>query len=112
MREGVSTREMFEVQKVGARYGRATGAHTRYTLGTDITENNGAQELVANALALGAPAILLHFNNPGWRLTQEMIIRLQEQGHNIWGEIYPYAAGSTTINAEFLEPEVWIDDHG
>ena len=112
MREGVSTREMFEVQKVGARYGRPTGAHTRYTLGTDITENNGAQELVANALALDAPAILLHFNNSGWRLTQEMITRLQEQGHNIWGEIYPYAAGSTPINAEFLRPESWVDDLG
>ncbi len=112
MREGVSTREMFEVQKVAARYGRPTGAHTRYTLGTDVTENNGAQELVANALALGAPAILLHFNNAGWQLTQEMIIRLQEQGHNIWGEIYPYAAGSTPINAEFLRPESWVDDLG
>ena len=112
MREGVSTREMFEVQKVGARYDRPTGAHTRYTLGTDVTENNGAQELVANALALGAPAILLHFNNAGWQLTQEMIISLQEQGHNIWGEIYPYAAGSTPINAEFLRPESWVDDLG
>ena len=110
MREGVSSREMFEVQKVGARYGRPTGAHTRYTLGTDTTENNGAQELVANALALGAPAIVLHFNNDGWRLAHEMITKLQEQGHNIWGEIYPYAAGSTTINAEFLEPESWIDE--
>ena len=67
MRDGVSSREMYEVQKVGARYGRPTGAHTRYTLGTDTTENNGAQELVANAVALGAPAIVLHFNNPGWR---------------------------------------------
>ncbi len=112
MRKGVSTREMFEVQKVAARYDRPTGAHTRYTLGTDITENNGAQELVANALALGAPAILLHFNNAGWQLTQEMIITLQEQGHNIWGEIYPYAAGSTPINAEFLRPESWVDDLG
>ncbi len=112
MRKGVSTREMFEVQKVGARYDRPTGAHTRYTLGTDVTENNGAQELVANALALDAPAILLHFNNAGWQLTQEMIIRLQEQGHNIWGEIYPYAAGSTPINAEFLRPESWVDDLG
>ena len=109
MREGVSSREMYEVQKVGARYGRPTGAHTRYTLGTDTTENNGAQELVANAVALGAPAIVLHFNNDGWRLAHEMITKLQEQGHNIWGEIYPYAAGSTTINAEFLEPESWID---
>ena len=112
MREGVSSREMFEVQKVGARYGRATGAHTRYTLGTDTTENNGAQELVANALALGAPAIVLHFNNPGWRLAHQMITGLQEQGHNIWGEVYPYAAGSTPINASFLEPESWVDDLG
>ena len=112
MREGVSSREMFEVQKVGARYGRPTGAHTRYTLGNDTQENNGAQELVANALALDAPAIVLHFNNPGWRLAHQMIIGLQEQGHNIWGEIYPYAAGSTTINASFLEPKSWIDGFG
>ncbi len=112
MREGVSSREMFEVQKVAARYGRATGAHTRYTLGTDTTENNGAQELVANALALGAPAIVLHFNNPGWRLAHQMITNLQEQGHNIWGEIYPYAAGSTPMNASFLKPESWVDDLG
>ena len=112
MREGVSSREMFEVQKVGARYGRPTGAHTRYTLGTDTTEINGAQELVANALALDAPAIVLHFNNPGWRVTHELISRLQDRGFNIWGEIYPYAAGSTTLNASFLEPESWIDQLG
>jgi N-acyl-D-glutamate deacylase len=112
MREGVSSREMYEVQKVAARYGRPTGAHTRYTLGTDTTENNGAQELVANAVALGAPAIVLHYNNDGWQLAHEMITKLQERGYNIWGEIYPYAAGSTTINAEFLEPESWIDGFG
>jgi len=112
MREGVSSREMFEVQKVGARYGRPTGAHTRYTLGNDTQENNGAQELIANAVALGAPAIVEHFNNPGWRLAHQMITGLQAQGHNIWGEIYPYAAGSTTINASFLEPKSWIDGMG
>ncbi len=112
MREGVSSREMYEIQKVAARYDRPTGAHTRYTLGTDTTENNGAQELVANAVALGAPAIVLHYNNDGWQLAHEMITKLQERGHNIWGEIYPYAAGSTTINAEFLEPESWIDGFG
>ncbi len=112
MRSGVSSREMFEIQKVGARYHRATGAHTRYTLGTDTSEVNGAQELIANAIALGAPAIALHFNNPGWRVTHEMITGLQERGFNIWGEVYPYAAGSTTINAEFLAPEVWVDQMG
>ncbi|MCL2919247.1 amidohydrolase family protein [Shewanella litorisediminis] len=112
MREGVSSREMFEVQKVGARYGRPTGAHTRYTLGNDTTENNGAQELIANAMALGAPAIVLHFNNPGWRLAHEMISRLQSQGFNIWGEVYPYAAGSTTVNASFLQPDSWVEQMG
>jgi N-acyl-D-glutamate deacylase len=112
MREGVSSRELFEVQKVGAQYGRLTAAHTRYTLGTDTTENNGAQEIIANALALGAPAIVQHFNNPGWRLTHELLFRLQDKGFNIWGEIYPYAAGSTTLNATFLRPESWIDDLG
>ncbi|MCK0155462.1 hypothetical protein MWU49_17230 [Alcanivorax sp. S6407] len=112
MREGVSSREMFEVQKVGARYGRLTGAHTRYTLGTDTTEVNGAQEIIANAIALGAPAIVLHFNNPGWRVTHELISRLQERGHNIWGEIYPYAAGSTTLTASFLQPESWVEQLG
>ncbi|MFV7769458.1 hypothetical protein [Shewanella marisflavi] len=112
MREGVSSREMFEVQKVGARYGRPTGAHTRYTLGNDTTENNGAQELIANAVALGAPAIVLHFNNPGWRLAHEVISRLQSQGFNIWGEVYPYAAGSTTVNASFLQPDSWVEQMG
>ena len=112
MRDGVSSREIYELQRVGARYGRLTAAHTRYTLGTDTTENNGAQELIANAVALNAPAIVLHFNNPGWRLTHEMITELQDRGHNIWGEIYPYEAGSTTLNASFLAPESWIGDLG
>jgi hypothetical protein len=112
MREGVSSRELYELQKLGARYGRLTAAHTRYTLGTDTTENNGAQELIANAVVLDAPAIVLHFNNPGWRLTHELITGLQNQGHNIWGEIYPYEAGYTTLNASFLTPESWIGDLG
>jgi len=31
---------------------------------------------------------------------------------NVWGEIYPYAAGSTALNAVFLEPEVWVQQLG
>ncbi|MGX9349739.1 aminoacylase [Shimia sp. W99] len=112
MRDGVTTRELFEVQKVGARYGRQTAVHTRFTPDGDVLENVGAQEVIANALALNAPAILQHFNNPGWRLTHELIARLQENGHNIWGEIYPYSAGSTTVNAVFLKPENWVERQG
>ena len=31
---------------------------------------------------------------------------------NVWGEIYPYAAGGTALNAVFLKPEVWLDQLG
>jgi dihydroorotase-like cyclic amidohydrolase len=109
---GATAREMFEVQRVGASYGRPTAVHLRYTPGTSTTEPNGAQEILANAVALGAPAIINHFNNPGWQLVQELLVRLREQGHNVWGEIYPYAAGQTTINAAFVAPENWIEKLG
>jgi hypothetical protein len=112
MRDAVSTREMYEVQKVAARYGRHTAVHTRFTPDNATFENLGAQEIIANAVALGAPATVNHYNNPGWALAHEMISRLQEQGFNIWGEIYPYAAGSTTLNAVFLKPENWVEKLG
>jgi hypothetical protein len=109
---GATASEMFSMQAQAAKYGRATFVHTRNTPGTATTEPNGAQEILANAVALGAPASINHFNNPGWELTQDLLVRLREQGHNVWGEYYPYAAGSTTINAQFLDPRVWVDQLG
>ncbi|MCA0899189.1 amidohydrolase family protein [Microbulbifer agarilyticus] len=109
---GASAREMFEVQRVGANYGRPTSVHLRYTPGTDTTEVNGAQEVLANAIALGAGVSINHFNNPGWPLVQELLVRLRKKGHNVWGEIYPYAAGQTTINAAFVRPENWVEKLG
>jgi len=112
MREGASAREVFEIQRVAGRYGRPSAFHFRYTPGTDTSEANGIQEMLANAASLGAPAIACHFNNPGYNLVHELLVRLRDQGHNVWGELYPYAAGSTAINAVFLEPEVWVDQLG
>ncbi|MGC5197218.1 amidohydrolase family protein [Aphanothece microscopica] len=109
---GATAREMFEVQRVGANYGRPTSVHLRYTPGTVTTEPNGAQEILANAVALGAPAVINHFNNPGWQVVQELLVDLRARGHNVWGEIYPYAAGSTTINAAFIKPENWVEKLG
>ena len=31
---------------------------------------------------------------------------------NVWGEIYPYTAGQTTLNAVFLDKETWVDRLG
>ena len=112
MRDGVSARELFEVQRLAGLYGRQSAAHCRYTPGTEVTETNGIQELLANAAALGAPAIACHFNNPGYNLVHELLARMRERGMNVWGEIYPYAAGSTALNAVFLEPDMWVETLG
>jgi len=112
MREGVSAREIFELQKLSGRYGRFIDMHFRYTPGTDVTETNGIQEMLANAAALGTPAIAAHFNNPGYNMVYELLVRMRERGYNVWGEIYPYAAGSTALNAVFLEPEMWVKTLG
>jgi hypothetical protein len=112
MRDGVSAREVFEIQKLAGLYGRQTGFHFRYTPGNDTTEANGIQEMLANAATLGAPALANHFNNPGYNLVHELLVRMRARGMNVWGEIYPYAAGSTALNAVFLEPEVWVKQLG
>jgi hypothetical protein len=52
LREGSTAREMFEVQRVAANYSRQTSVHLRYTPGDNTTEVLGAQEILANALAL------------------------------------------------------------
>jgi len=109
---GASARELFEAQRVAAAYGRLSAVHTRHTPGTATTTPNGVQEMLANAAALGAPAIVMHFNNPGWELVQDLLLGLRREGLNVWGEIYPYAAGSTTINAVFFRPETYVDQLG
>ena len=45
---------------------------------------------------------------PGYNLVHELLVRMRDRGYNVWGEIYPYHAGSTALNAVFLEPEVWV----
>lgn len=109
---GATAREMFEVQRVGANYGRLTSVHLRNTPGSATAEVNGAQEVLSNAVALDAPVVINHFNNPGWELVQELLLNLRDKGHKVWGEIYPYAAGATTINAPFVQPEIWVEKLG
>lgn len=112
MREGVSTREIYELQKLSGLYGRQIGMHFRGTPGDDVAEVNGIQEMLANTAALGSPAIACHFNNPGYNLVHELLVKMRERGYNVWGEIYPYAAGSTALNAVFLEPGIWVKSLG
>jgi hypothetical protein len=60
--------------------------HVRGTPGSEVEEVNGYQELLANAAALGCPAIACHFNNPGYNLVHELLINMQNRGMNVWGK--------------------------
>ena len=103
---GTPAREVYETQKLAAQYGRITAAHTRFGSGIPPDEFIlGGDEIIANAMYLKAPAIFQHFHNGDWPLAVEFLEKAREQGYNIWGEIYPYAAYSTQAGSEFVSPE-------
>jgi hypothetical protein len=111
--KGITTREMFETQKVAANYGRLTAVHVRYLETAPPKENAMAgAEVMWNAHLLDAPLLYCHFNADNWPLVQEMLVRAREKGLNVWGEIYPYTSGSTTIGSDFFEPAQWIKTYG
>ena len=106
MQNGVTTFELYQVQKVAANYGRVFASHVRF-LGNTKPPNEGtlgALEQLANGIALNQPLLLSHNNNFGWWEVEERLSALREMGYNVWSEYYPYTAGSTTIGSEMLKP--------
>ena len=107
MGNGVTTFELFNVQKTAANYGRLYASHVRL-LGntTPPTEATlGAFEQIANGIALNQPLILSHNNNFGWWEVEEHLQLLRDRGYNVWSEYYPYTCGSSTIGSEFIKPD-------
>ena len=109
MQRGVNSYELFKAQRTAARYGRLTSVHTRYHLNTQTpTEAPIAlDEVLVNAMLLKAPLLLAHDNDYGWWENEEKLQLARSQGYNVWGEYYPFAAGSTLISADFLRPDLW-----
>ena len=114
MQRGVNSYELFEAQRTAGRYGRLTSVHTRYHLNTETpTESPIAlDEVLANAMVLRAPLLLAHDNDYGWWENEEKLELARTQGYNVWGEYYPFAAGSTLISADFLRPDLWESVNG
>jgi hypothetical protein len=106
MANGVTTFELFNVQKTAANYDRFYASHVRL-LGNSAPPAEatlGALEQIANGVALNQPLILSHNNNIGWWEVEEHLQLLREQGYNVWSEYYPYTCGSSTIGSEFIKP--------
>lgn len=109
MRSGVTTYEMFAAQRAAARYGRLTAAHSRFhpSSQTPTEAPLGFDEMFTNASLLDAPMLYCHDNDYGWWEIEEKLQLARKKGMNMWSDYYPYAAGSTTIGAEFFRPESW-----
>ena len=114
MQRGMTSYEQFEVQRIAAHYGRLASVHTRYHLNAETpTEAPIAlDEVLLNAILLDAPLLLAHDNDYGWWENEEKLQMARAQGHNVWGEYYPFTAGSTFISADFLKPQMWEDVNG
>lgn len=114
MQTGATSYEVFEAQRTAARYGRLSSVHTRYHLSAQTpTEAPIAfDEVFTNAMLLGAPLLMAHDNDYGWWEIEEKLQMARAKGLNMWGEYYPYDAGSTVVSADFLQPELWEKTYG
>jgi len=107
MTHGITSYEMYKYQEVASKYGRITNAHTRF--GGCLPPTSGAlgiQELMSNAMVLDAPVMCAHLNSiQDWEFTIAYVNKARSKGHKIFGETYPYHAGSSTGAADILAPE-------
>jgi N-acyl-D-amino-acid deacylase len=113
-REGITTYEMFEAQKIAAKYGRLTAAHHRFhpSASTPTETATGANELLTNAMVLGASLQLHHTNDYGWWEIEEKMQLARTRGHNVWSTWYPWTAGSGNYGASILGPDNWEGSMG
>jgi N-acyl-D-glutamate deacylase len=63
-------------------------------------------------MLLKAPLLIHHDNDYGWWEVEEKLKIARDDGHNVWGEYFPYKSGSTVIGADFLRPEIWEEAYG
>lgn len=108
MVKGVSTLEMYKMQEIAGKYGRVSTAHVRFH-GNPVNPQAslGTDEILANALALNSPLLLLHNNDFGWMENEEKLQKARAAGYNVWSEYYPYDAASTSISSSFFKPEMY-----
>jgi len=105
MTTGVTQYELYKYQELAAKYGRISNGHVRFAGVRPPTEGQlGVQEMLANAMVLDAPFMAVHLNaNMDWEYTIPMINDAREKrGAKVWGEVYPYTAGSTIASTDVL----------
>jgi hypothetical protein len=112
--KGITTYELLEVQRAGARWGRLTASHHRFhPNASPPTEGPmGANELLVNAMLLDAPMMIHHNNDYGWWEIEEKMQYARAKGYNVWSTWYPWDAGSGNVGADIVQPGIWEEKMG
>lgn len=112
--ESITTFEMYTAQKLAGEYGRVTSVHHRFHPSAEPPTEGpmGAKELIANAMALGAPLQIHHDNDYGWWEVQEIMHQARGKGFNIWATYYPWIAGAGFYGMSIVAPPIWQDRMG
>ena len=105
MTNGCTSYEMFKYQELAAKYDRVANGHTRFAGIRPPTEGAlGVQEMLCNAMLLDGIFMGAHLNSvQDWEYTIPMINKARAMGVKTWGEVYPYAAGSTIASTDIID---------
>jgi len=97
---GVSYDEIFRLFQFASRREAPIFTHVR-EMGV-----TGMQEVIANAIATGAPLHIVHMNSSSlwdYQTNLDLILGAQERGADISTEAYPYTAASTSIESAIFD---------
>ena len=97
---GVSYDEIFRLFEFAAERDAPIFTHVR-SMGV-----SGMQEVIANAVATGAPLHIVHMNSMSlwhYQTNLDLILGAQERGADISVETYPYTAASTDIASALFD---------
>jgi N-acyl-D-aspartate/D-glutamate deacylase len=105
---GATHWEIVEMFRVAARYGASVHVHLRYGgLKEPNTGLAALEEVLAAAVATGAPLHVVHITSMGLKYTPQLIAMVkgaQQHGLDVTTECYPYTAGSTELQSAIFDP--------
>ena len=111
-----SHREVFHMFQVAGKVGAPCFVHSRSGKDFSDGESVGAiQEIMANAIATGAPLHIVHINSTGGpqaKVLLEMVRGAKAHGMDITAEAYPYNASSTLLQSALFDGEDWEKESG
>jgi N-acyl-D-aspartate/D-glutamate deacylase len=107
--------EIVDMFKIAAKYGASVHVHLRYAGMKEPTTGLAAlEEVLAAAVATGAPLHVVHITSMGLKYTPELIAMVegaQRHGLDVTTECYPYTAGSTSLESAVFDPG-WQESMG